>query len=97
MRIRLDPEFEQIGTPLESRGIRELSDSLLANGFVQPLLVWWQKDGPCILIDGYRRVAAWALLCLEYGKWARLEEVANIRLVCFRSREEALEKRRKAH
>jgi len=57
---RIDPEFVDLGAPMDDATRAALRDSLVAEGCRDALVVWGEKD---ILLDGHNRLA----ICRELG------------------------------
>lgn len=53
--ITVDPEFHDLIPPLSDIERIQLEDNLTREGCRDPLVVWYQDDDNCILIDGHNR------------------------------------------
>jgi hypothetical protein len=64
--VRIDPEFQGLAPPLSADELARLERRLLAEGCLDPLLVWREEN---ILLDGHNRHA----LCRKHGLPYRVE------------------------
>lgn len=76
--FRLRPHREQPGARHSSENVRELMESILVHGLLQPPLIAREPDGSMVILAGHRRVRACQLLVLD-GKWADEKIAAFVR------------------
>jgi hypothetical protein len=60
MNIIIKPEFRDLIPPLTHEEREQLTNSIVADGCISPLIVW---EGKGILLDGHNRYE----ICMEYG------------------------------